>query len=149
MVVHSDDKLRIALDGDLCVLRWFDSPGPEQFDTVLATTRRAGERGRLAILSVADGAGKVPRFGADELTAGRRMSEGFATVTKAVSHVILMDGFTGVSVRMFVATLVLLRRSGSPNKVFSTLDDGAAWLAPFVTTPGLSKGILDVYASLR
>lgn len=149
MVVHADDKLCIAIEGDLCILRWTDSPGTAQFDTVLATTQRAATRGRLAILNVVDAAGKTPLLGADELAAGIRMSKGFEHVTKAVSHVLLMDGFTGVTVRMFVATLTLVRRSGSPNKVFSTVDEGAAWLKPFVTTPGVGSRIVDVHDSLR
>lgn len=149
MIVHSEAALAIAVEGDLCILRWMDAPGVQQFDTVLGVTQRAAARGPLAILSVADGVGKLPAFGTEELRAGRRMSEGFQTASKAVSHVLIMEGFAGVTVRMFVATLMLARRSGPTSKVFSTLDEGVAWLGPFVKTPGVAQRIVDVYESMR
>jgi hypothetical protein len=147
-VVFADEKLRIASYEDLLVLRWMDSPGVVHFEAALRTARKAAERGRLGLLSVADAPSKRPHLTVEEAAAGKRMSEGFQNVTKAVAHVILMDGFVGASARMIISTLILVRRSGSPNKVFSTLEEGQRWLAPFLSSPAVADRALEIFASL-
>jgi hypothetical protein len=148
--MFGDDKLRIAQHEDLLVLRWMDSPEVTHFDAALRIARRASApRGRLAFFNVADAPGKKPHLSAEELAAGKRMSEGFKNVTKAVAHVILMEGFAGASVRMIIATLILVRRSGSPNRVFGSLSEGQRWLTPHVASAAVAARIDDLYDSLR
>ena len=148
MVVHADDKLRIAIEDDLCVIRWTDSPDVESFEAITAVTHAATPESPIAILSVADAGGKMPTPDRAHLAAAERMSRGLESATKAVAHVILMDGFAGVTARMFVATLMHLRRSKHPSKVFSTRAEGQAWLSPFVSTRKLASRMDTVFESL-
>lgn len=148
VLVHSDDKLRIALVSDVCVLRWFESPGVQQFDAVLRATQKPAERGRLALLNVADAHGKLPQLSTSEREAAKRMSVGLRYVTKAVAHVVLIDGFVGVAVRMIISTIVMARRSGSPNKIFHSFDEAQRWLTPYVANPKVAAQMEEIYQSL-
>jgi hypothetical protein len=148
VIVYSEHKLRIAHLEDLLILRWMDSPGVTQFEAALTTARKAAGRERLGLFSVVDAPGKRPHLTADDAAAGKRMSEGFQNVTKAVAHVIRMDGFVGASARMIISTLILVRRSGSPNKVFGQMDDAQTWLAPFLASPSLATRIPEIYDTL-
>ena len=54
--------------------------------------RSALPKGSALMLSVVDAAGKLPRFDEPVRVAARRMSDGMQPISRAVSHVILMDG---------------------------------------------------------
>lgn len=129
-LAFSDAVLRVAGDRDLCVVRWADSPGPQHFDAVLAAVRERAQQGQpVSLLNVVDAPGKLPRFDEAVRSAARRMSEGMTPHMRAVAHVILLEGFAGATVRMFVSTLTLLSRSSAPTKVFAELDEGRRWLS--------------------
>ena len=146
--MHADDSLRIAIEDDLCVLRWTDTPDVATFEAITAVTHMATPQSPLTILSVADSSGKVVRLDNLHLAAAVRMSKALEPSTRAVAHVILMDGFVGSTVRMFVATLMHLRRLKHPSKVFGTRAEGQAWLAPFVSTPALASRMDVLFESL-
>ncbi len=62
---------------------------------------------------------------------------------------ILLDGFTGAAVRMFLSTLTLLSRGNGPTSVHSSVADGAAWLAAHAATGYSAEAIAGAYASLQ
>ena len=133
MIVHADASLRIAIEEDLCVLRWSDTPEVSSFEAITTVTHMATPQAPLTILSVADSPGKMLRLDKLHLAAVVRMSEALEPSTRAVAHVILMEGFVGSTARMFVATLMHVRRSRHPSKVFGTRAEGQAWLASLRT----------------
>ena len=148
-ISYSDDKLRVAVDEQLCVARWTDTPDPNHFGEVLRGAQSAAVGRRAVLFNVVDAPGKLPRFSDEVRRAAQRMSEGLIPITKVTAHVILMDGFTGATVRMFLSTLTLLTRNGAPTKVFSALDEGSRWLSPHLTERATSERIEAAHATLR
>jgi hypothetical protein len=126
----ADATLRIVVDRGLCVARWADSPAPHHFPHVVTAVKAAADGpGRAALFNVVDAKGKIPRFNDEVRQAAGRMAIAITPISAGTAHVLLIDGFTGAAVRMFLSTLTLLTRSGPPTTVHSTLAAGAAWLA--------------------
>jgi hypothetical protein len=128
---HADEVLRIVIDRGLCVARWADAPAAFHFPLVTAAIREAGrELGRAGLFNVIDAPGKMPRFSEPVRQAGARMARDITPLVAATAHVVLLDGFSGAAVRMFLSTLNLLARGGPIATVHATLEAGAEWLAP-------------------
>jgi hypothetical protein len=127
---HADEILRIVIDRGLCVARWADAPAALHFPLVTAAMRLAArELGRAGLLNVIDAPGKMPRFTEPVRQAGAQMARDITPLVAATAHVVLLDGFSGAAVRMFLSTLSLLARGGPTATVHATLDAGVDWLA--------------------
>jgi hypothetical protein len=144
---HADDVLRIVIDRGLCVARWADTPEAPHFPLVTAAMREAArELGRAGLFNVIDAPGKMPRFSEAVRQAGTRMSRDITPVAAATAHVVLLDGFSGAAVRMFLSTLSLLARGGPVTTVHSTLQAGAEWLAMRAPGEWTAQRISAAYA---
>jgi hypothetical protein len=127
---HADDILCIVVDRGLCIARWADAPAALHFPIVTAAMQEAARKlGRAGLLNVVDAPGKMPRFSEPVRQAGARMARDITPLVAATAHVVLLDGFRGAAVRMFLSTLSLLARGGPTATVHATLDAGVAWLA--------------------
>jgi hypothetical protein len=147
---HGDEILRIVVDRGLCVARWADTPAALHFPLITTAMREAAaELGRAGLLNVIDAAGKVPRFSEPVRQAAVRMARDITPLAAATAHVVLLKGFSGAAVRMFLSTLNLLARGGPIATVHATLTAGAEWLAP--RTPGewTAARISSAYALAR
>ncbi len=136
IVLHHDDEiLRVHVHHNLCVARWQDTPTARHFGVITAAMRSATAGGeRAVLLNVVDAPGKIPRFTDELRQSGAAMSRAIDPLTAATAHVVLLDGFVGASVRMFLSTLGLLSRTPGVQSIFGQVDDGARWLATH--TPG-------------
>ncbi len=147
VVRHRDEILTVAIDRGLCVVRWADSPKAHHFPLVTAAMRAAAEP-RVALLNVVDARGKVPRFDEEVRRAAAEMARAISPVASGTAHVLLLEGFTGAAVRMFLSTLTLLSRSGAPTTVHSSVAEGAAWLAQHAAQGYSADAIARAYAGL-
>jgi hypothetical protein len=147
-VRHRDEVLTVASERGLCVARWADSPQPRHFPIVTAAMRAAAEP-RAALLNVVDARGKLPRFNDEVRRAAAEMARALAPISMGTAHVLLLDGFTGAAVRMFLSTLTLLARGGPATTVHSSVAEGAAWLAAHAPSGHSAQTIEAAYASLR
>lgn len=139
---YEDAVLRVAIGEGLCLVRWADSPQPRHFSELLAAMRTASaQSGHAAMLSVVDAKGKLPRFTDEVRGAAQDMAKQSAPLGSGTAHVILVEGFTGAAVRMFVSTLNLLSRSQVPTSVHASIPQAAAWLAEHA--PGWSAGQIE------
>lgn len=147
---HTDEVLRLAVRDDLCVARWTDTPTPRHFDEIVRAIRAAAKTGdRAILLNVVDAPGKMPRFTDDLRKAGGAMAVAMEPLTAATAHVVLLDGFIGTSVRMFLSTLTLLSRSSGAVSTSARVDDAARWLAEQPRRRRwTSTEIVEVYRSL-
>ncbi|MCC6645755.1 MAG: hypothetical protein IT374_09310 [Polyangiaceae bacterium] len=149
---HADEVLRLAVRRDLCVARWTDTPTPRHFDEIVRAIEEAARAGdRALLLNVVDAPGKLPRFTDELRRAGGAMGARMGPLTAATAHVVLLEGFVGTSVRMFLSTLTLLSRSGGSVSTSATVEDGARWLAD---QRGRGRGwtpeaILEAYRATR
>ncbi len=148
VVRHRDEILSLATDRGLCIARWSDAPKPHHFPLVTAAIRDAAEP-RAALLNVIDARGKLPRFDEDVRRAAVEMTRAVTPIAAGTAHVLLLDGFTGAAVRMFLSTLTLLSRGSAPTTVHSSVTQGAAWLAAHAATGHTAKSIEDAYTTLR
>ena len=78
------------------------------------------------------------------------MAVAMEPLTAATAHVVLLDGFIGTSVRMFLSTLTLLSRSSGAVSTSAQVHDGARWLAGRARPRRrwTSEEIMDVYRAL-
>jgi hypothetical protein len=120
--------VQVAVDGNLMAARWTDSPQPADFRHLVVGSRRAAPHGKVALLDVIDAKGKLPRFDDEIRQAARAATEETIESSLATAHVVLMDGFTGATVRMFLSGMLLVGRRNAPVKVFASIDEGVSWL---------------------
>jgi len=122
-VRYSDAILRIVVEPGLCIARWADAPLAHHFPRVTEAMHQAAQgSGGAALFNVVDARGKLPRFDEEVRKAATRMARDITPYARATAHVLLLDGFTGAAVRMFLSTLALLTRSSAPDG--GTLDGG-------------------------
>jgi hypothetical protein len=147
-VRYEDATLRIVTVRGLCVARWADSPLASHFSEVVTAMQAAADgSGRAALLNVIDAKGKLPRFNDEVRQAAGRMAKAITPISTGTAHVLLMDGFSGAAVRMFLSTLTLLSRASSPTTVHSTVSQGAAWLVDHALTNLATHQIEAAYAA--
>lgn len=150
IVHHRDDVLCVVTERGLCVARWADAPKPHHFPVVAAAMRAAADAaGRAALLNVVDAKGKLPRFDEEVRRAASEMTRVVTPISLGTAHVILLDGFTGAAVRMFLSTLTLLSRGSGPTTVHSSVAAGAAWLAGHAADGHTAASIEGAYAATR
>ncbi len=150
IVRHEDDILRVVTDRGLCVARWADAPRAEHFAKVTTAMRAAAEgAGGAALLNVVDARGKLPRFDDGVRRAAAEMSQAITPIARGTAHVILIDGFSGAAVRMFLSTLTLVSRGRAPTTVHATVAAGAAWLAERAGQEHTAASIENAYAVAR
>lgn len=150
VTTFEDARLRLVVDQGLCVARWLDSPQPHHFPHVTTAMRRAAEETtRAALFNVVDAKGKMPRFDDAVRQSAAKMARDITPVAAATAHVLLLDGFSGAAVRMFLSTLTLLMRSSAPTSVHATVAAGAIWLAERAPAGWTAARIEAVYAALR
>ncbi len=147
VVRHRDEILTVATERGLCVVRWADAPKPQHFPIVTAAFRVAAEP-RAGLLNVVDARGKLPRFNDEVRRAAADLARAMTPISSGTAHVLLLDGFTGAAVRMFLSTLTLLARGGPPTTVHSSIAEGAAWLASQTAGGHTAQAIADAYATL-
>lgn len=148
VVRHRDATLTLAVERGLCVARWADAPRATHFPLVTAAMRAAAQP-RAALFNVVDAQGKLPRFNDEVRRAAMEMARALAPLSMGTAHVLLLDGFTGAAVRMFLSTLTLLSRGGPPTTVHSSVAEGAAWLAAHAATGHTARAIEDAYHVVR
>jgi hypothetical protein len=147
-VRYADATLRIVTTRGLCVARWADSPAPQHFPEVVTAMQSALDgSGRAALLNVIDAKGKLPRFNEEVRHAAGKMARAISPISVGTAHVLLMDGFSGAAVRMFLSTLTLLARASAPTTVHSTVSGGAAWLAGLAAGGLVAQEIEAAYAT--
>jgi len=147
VVRHRDEILTVATDRGLCVARWADSPSAHHFPLLTAAMRAAADP-RAALFNVVDARGKLPRFDEEVRRAAAEMARAIVPVASGTAHVLLLQGFTGAAVRMFLSTLTLLSRGGAPTTVHSSVAEGAAWLAKHAANGHSAESIASAYASV-
>jgi hypothetical protein len=144
---YEDETLRVVTDRRLCVARWLDTPAPRHFAEVTKAFAHAvdGKSG-VGLFNVVDARGKLPRFNDEIRRAAGDMTRAITPGSAAAAHVILVDGLSGVAVRMFLSTLTLLSRAATPTTIHSTVAEGVAWLARELAPSPTAAQIEAAYA---
>jgi hypothetical protein len=131
-IVHSDDALTIGVTRNLVVSAWIAAPDAAHVKSLSRALHQVSGKhgGRFAFMSlVISGA---PRF-------SDQMREDMVKLLKdpklqgvGNAHVVNTAGLAGTAVRTFLSTVLLVARPAAPHKVFASLAEGAAWLAPLL-----------------
>jgi hypothetical protein len=127
-VLYEDPTLRVWALRDLLGVAWFEAPTREQMVELqrLAKARaRTHPKGVGLFQLVVRG---TPRFTDDVRAEVDRITKE-NTFARGSAHIILVQGLAGAAARAFLSTVLLVRRSSIPAKVFSDLDAAAAWCA--------------------
>ena len=145
---YADETLRVVTDRRLCVIRWLDSPAARHFPEVTSAFAHAvdGSGQGVGLFNVVDARGKLPRFTDEIRRAAGDMTRAVTPASAGAAHVILLDGLSGVAVRMFLSTLTLLSRGTTPTTIHSSLDEGVAWLARVLAANPSAAQIHAAYA---
>lgn len=82
--------------------------------------------------------------------------EALAKFLERASHCIKVSavafegtGFRAAAVRSVVAGLTMVARQSYPHKVFATVEEGMAWMAPQMPSPTSAQQLSEVIAELR
>lgn len=128
-VDYEDETMRVGNVDNLTIAAWFDAPTLVQMravDRSVRRIRREVEGGVGFINVVVEG---IPSFSAEVREEGARQTSVLDGRDLVAAHVILIGGLTGVAVRMFMSTVILLGRPGYPTKVFGDAHVAATWLS--------------------
>jgi len=127
-IVYADDTLVLANAGALVVSVWWDAPRPEQIHVVAREGRpidaRNDRRTAFAQFIVAG----TPRFSSETREAVTEIYKS-KIFRLGTAHVIEVAGLRGAATRAFLNTVTLLGRGSDRVKVFSSPDEGCAWVA--------------------
>ncbi len=95
------------------------------------TLREMASRGRFGVVVVVEPEASPP--GADTRPMFAKAMRDCGDQNAGVAYVIPADGFRGAAIRSAVTGLSLLAREPYPTKVFRSLPEATAWLAPRVS----------------
>lgn len=128
--VQAADAVRVARLGTLFIQAWAGDPTPAAHDLVQAAADKAIEQhpNNLCLLSLV----RIPKLGGappeDSRRRSKAQSERLDPHVKASAIVFDVDGITGVAVRMFVSSVLLLSRPKAPTKTFSDCGVALDWI---------------------
>ena len=136
----------------LFVAVWDNAPELSQMEA-MAEYGRAFESGHGAAALVNIAASGRPSFSDDVRRISVELTRDPMLFQLARAHVILMTGFTGIAVRSFINTFLLLGNPPRPTRMVASIDDAAAWLSPFLPegswTPETLTGSVERLMSNR
>lgn len=121
-----DSTLSLACVRGLVIAVWRDAPTGGQLRELRRAMEEARERFETTALINLVLSG-TPSFSAEVRDESARLTRD-NDWTLGTAHIVLVDGFTGVAVRSFFSTMLLLGRPKVPTKVFGSLEDGCVWL---------------------
>lgn len=112
---------------------WNDAPELSQM-LAMAEHGRAFEsaHGPAALVNIA--ADGKPSFSDDVRRIAVELTRDATLFQLARAHVVLMTGFTGIAVRSFINTFLLLGKPPRPTRMLASIDDASAWLPAFLPT---------------
>jgi hypothetical protein len=127
------------------LVHYTDAPTEEDVRALaVAYGKVVAANGQLSLLVVID---------APEPKVGPGVREQLGEVLKrldkdmrGVATVIRTPGLKGTMVRTFLTGLNMITRTRSPTKVFSSVDEGAAWLSPVSGQPNAVAELLADFA---
>lgn len=115
IVLHIEEKHRMAQLGCVVACVWLDAPTYPQMQTFASVARRAAAQNQGSYLFnlVIDG---TPSFDPRVREEAQRLTaEGVNR--RGACHVILVDGFRGAATRAFLSSLLMLNKPKTPAKV--------------------------------
>ena len=140
----SDDSiLRLTSVGHVAIAAWNDAPPTVEYIDRLAAflraLRKAHPRGVGFINLIIDGR---PTFsdGVRKAT-GKLMRD--EPIELGSAQVVLLRGFKGIAVRMFLNSVILLGRPQFPHKIFANLEEALDWIDPLVAAGGPDRATLE------
>jgi hypothetical protein len=131
-IVHDDAVLRVGVTRNLVVFAWSAAPDAGHVRSLsrAMSTVSGKNGGRFASMNIV--VSGTPRF-------SDQMREEMVKLLKdpklqgvGSAHVVNAPGLAGTAVRTFLSTVLLLARPAAPHKVFPSVAEGAAWLAPLL-----------------
>ena len=106
---------------------WGDAPRMQQMRALAEHGRSFEEaHGPVALINIA--AAGTPTFPDDVRRIAAEYTSDPTLFQLARAHVILMTGFTGVAVRAFVNTFILIGRPPRPTRMLSSIEAASHWL---------------------
>ncbi len=136
-ITHEDADLRVAQSQNLVVAVWREAPSSlTQMHTIEAlneSTRKEHPAGAGYVNVIVAG---TPRFSKEIRDDAARQTRETPENALASAHVVLVGGLTGVAVRSFLSTMLLVGRPKVPSKVFGDIKSAAAWTAEKLSGPG-------------
>jgi hypothetical protein len=132
--LYRDERVGLYGEDRIIVAVWDDAPQLAQMEA-LAKYGRAfeSEKGPTALLNIA--ADGRPDFPDDVRRIATDLTRDPTLFQVARAHVILMSGFTGVAVRAFINTFLLIGKPPKPTRMLSTVNAASEWLPQFIEDP--------------
>ena len=127
-IAHEEGIFRITKERNVAVAAWRDAPSVQQmraFERVGLAMSKAHPKGTALFNVVLSG---TPNFSTELRDETTRISARNDMFKLATAHLVLVEGFVGVAVRAFLTTSVLLAKTPTPTKVFSSKELAADWV---------------------
>ena len=139
---------RVGLYGldQLFVAVWDDAPRFAHMQALAKYGREfESEAGPTALLNIA--ADGHPEFSDDVRRIASDLTRDATLFQVARAHVILMTGFTGVAVRAFINTFLLIGNPPKPTRMLSSVSAASEWLPQFVEDPRWSAAEIERFGN--
>ena len=127
-IAHEEGIFRITKERNVAVAAWRDAPSVAQmraFERVGLAMAKAHPKGTALFNVVLSG---TPNFSTELRDETTRISARSDIFNLATAHLVLIDGLVGVAVKAFLTTSLLLGKSPTPTKVFSSKELAVDWV---------------------
>ncbi len=126
-----DDRVAFYTLDHLFIAVWDDAPQLSQMQAMEKHGRIfESTHGPAALINIA--ADGKPSFSDDVRRIATELTRDPTLFQLARAHVILMTGFTGIAVRSFINTFLLLGKPPRPTRMLASLEDAAVWVLPLL-----------------
>lgn len=134
--LYTDATLLMAAHRNLLIVAWTNAPNAEQL-------RECGRLGRVLGRKYPNGVGMLDllisgtaKFSNEVRDEALKLNRDPKLFRLGVADTLLVTGLVGVAVRAFLSTVTLLGRPLVPTRMFGSVADSAAWLAPKLSLGG-------------
>jgi hypothetical protein len=129
-LVHQEETMRLATARNAVLAAWREPPNRERMARLREATDVLGrDHPEGVVIFNCVLATQLPKSRPDVREMASAITAKSAKVL-GVAHVIVGEGLIPATVRTVLSTLMMVLGPGTPTKVFSSVEEGAAWLAP-------------------
>lgn len=148
-VITSVPDQSVATWGDAFIIIFHGNttvPGVRAIDEAVTAFTRARPNG-IGIVTIVEETAPMPPSDAREALVSAL--EAISGTVKVSAVAFEGTGFRAAAVRSVVAGLTMVARQAYPHKVFATVEEAMAWMAPQMPNPTSSRELSDVIRELR
>lgn len=148
-IIHSVPDQSLASWGDTFILLFHLNttvPGVMEIDRAITRFSESRPNG-IGIITIVEEAAPMPP--SDARDALVKVLEGISRCVKVSAVAFEGTGFRAAAVRSVVAGLTMVARQSYPHKVFATVEEAMAWMAPQMPSPTSSRDLIEAVREVR